>query len=345
MGALPAVAESITYTDPTAGPQTFVVPAGVCSVTVDALGAQGGSGGAFDAHAPGARVVANLPVTPGESLQVNVGGEGGDGEEILADAADAALGNTVEQSVSAAAIAAGGAGGINGGGAGGDSSLIGGGGGGGASDVRQAPGGSGCVPCPAPGTASDGTSLGDRVIVAGGGGGAGAFTGDGGGLGGVGGGTSGGDPDGDGGHGTPQEPPEQAATGGTVGTASAGGVGGIGSIGYNESQAGDGGDGTAGTGGVGGGLLDANGGGGGGGGGYFGGGGGGGVTPGQGSAGGGGGGSSFAAATATNVTFTPGVATGDGSVTLSWEVSSDSAPGVGCSAAPAALVVTPKFTG
>jgi 16S rRNA (guanine966-N2)-methyltransferase len=32
-------------------------------------------------------------------------------------------------------------------------------------------------------------------------------------------------------------------------------------------------------------------------------------------------------------------------VTLSWDVSSDSTPGVGCAAAPAALVAAPKFTG
>ena len=46
LAALPALAASTSYTDPAAGPQSFVVPAGVCSVTVDATGAGDTFGGA-----------------------------------------------------------------------------------------------------------------------------------------------------------------------------------------------------------------------------------------------------------------------------------------------------------
>jgi hypothetical protein len=350
--ALPADAASTTYSDPVAGPQSFVVPAGVCSITVDATGAQGGLEAFSSADGgPGGRTVATIPVTPGETLQIDVGGRGGDGEGASDDSVSAD--NVVDGAVSAAAVFAGGAGGINGGGAGGSSSDGGGGGGGGASDVRQAAGGSGCVPCPAPGTASTGTGLADRVVVAGGGGGVATFSSGGAGTGGAGGGASGATPDGDGGNGDAQAP-AVAAVGGKAGTTSAGGAGGMGSTdGINDETAGSGSDGISGTGGAGGGLLDANGGGGGGGGGYFGGGGGGGVTSGEGSAGGGGGGSSFAAADATGVTFTPGVGMGDGAVTLSWTVTSDSTPGVGCAPAtppanpaPAnAVAAKPSFTG
>ena len=58
----------------TGASQTFVVPAGVTQITVDANGARGGG---FAFVAPGGRVVATIPVTAGETLIVNVGGEGG----------------------------------------------------------------------------------------------------------------------------------------------------------------------------------------------------------------------------------------------------------------------------
>jgi hypothetical protein len=55
----------------TGGPQTFVVPAGITSLTIDAYGAQGGGGGG------GGETMANITVTPGESLTLFIGGYGG----------------------------------------------------------------------------------------------------------------------------------------------------------------------------------------------------------------------------------------------------------------------------
>jgi glycine rich protein len=100
--------------DYTGGSQTFVVPSGVEGIAVSVEGASGSdpNGGL------GQVVRAILPVTPGESLTVNVGGRG-------------QLGSN----------ASGGAGGFNGGGAGGDGHPSGSGsdrgGGGGASDLRR----------------------------------------------------------------------------------------------------------------------------------------------------------------------------------------------------------------
>jgi hypothetical protein len=131
----------------------FTVPAGVSSIHVVAIGAPGGNGdyafGGGGAGGDGAQATADLAVTPGESLYVEVGGVGGSVTGF-----------------------AGGAGGFNGGRAGGSgdntgSGDFGGGGGGGASDVRTLP-------------AVDGlSSLNSRVIVAGGGGGGGGSTGSG----------------------------------------------------------------------------------------------------------------------------------------------------------------------
>lgn len=125
----------------TGSEQTFTVPSGVTSIHVVA---QGGNGGEPDAAfrppagGAGGLVTADLAVTPGETLYVEVGGNGG--------------GN-------------GGPGGFNGGGRGGRTFIFGGGGGGGggASDIRT-------VARTASGT------LASRLIVAGGGGGGGDFT-------------------------------------------------------------------------------------------------------------------------------------------------------------------------
>jgi len=120
----------------TGGVQTFTVPAGVTSVTVDASGAQGGLGFNCPAAVPGlgGRVQATIAVTPGDVLNIYVGGQGG--------AALALIGGTA---------------GYNGGGTGGSwSGGRSGGGGGGASDIRL-----------------NGTALTNRVIVAAGGGGTG----------------------------------------------------------------------------------------------------------------------------------------------------------------------------
>jgi hypothetical protein len=119
------------------GAQSWVVPVGVTSATVDLFGAQGGNGGGMVVTtAPGGNggeTVAPIAVTPGETIQINVGCRGTDSPSNTPGAA-----------------------GFNGGADGGLGVNAGGGGGGGASDVRQG-----------------GTALADRVLVAGGGGGGG----------------------------------------------------------------------------------------------------------------------------------------------------------------------------
>jgi len=54
--------------------QSFTVPAGVTSITIEALGAQGGGSGGL-----GAKMTGTFTVTPGQVLQVLVGGLGGNG--------------------------------------------------------------------------------------------------------------------------------------------------------------------------------------------------------------------------------------------------------------------------
>lgn len=142
--SVPSAAQTSAATFAYAGAslQPFAVPADVCRVAVDAFGAQGGQGdAATNAGALGGRATGTITVTPGETLQIVVGGQGGAGS-------------------SAVGFAAGGTGGFNGGGAGGDAQDAGlahsGGGGGGASDVRRG-----------------GSSIINRVLVAGGGGGTG----------------------------------------------------------------------------------------------------------------------------------------------------------------------------
>ena len=134
IGIKSANAQIITTYTFTGAQQTDTVPAGVTSLTLDVKGAQGG----FGFNAPGApgglggRVQAVLAVTPGEVLNIYVGGKGVDGTAT-----------------------AGGPGGYNGGGLGGTwSGGRCGGGGGGASDVRQG-----------------GNALANRVVVGAGGGG------------------------------------------------------------------------------------------------------------------------------------------------------------------------------
>ena len=69
--------------------QQYVVPADVCQVTVDVLGAQAGGFSAAAGESPattavpvageGGHATATVAVTPGETLQVFVGGQGGNG--------------------------------------------------------------------------------------------------------------------------------------------------------------------------------------------------------------------------------------------------------------------------
>jgi hypothetical protein len=103
----PALASATTETfDYTGDVQTWVVPQGVTSATFDLFGAEGGTAfdPAFGAGGLGGRTTATVPVTPGASIEIRVGGKGGN------------------------------AGGYNGGGAPGAAYP---GGGGGATDVRR----------------------------------------------------------------------------------------------------------------------------------------------------------------------------------------------------------------
>jgi hypothetical protein len=174
----PAGAETISQQFTAVGSSEWVVPAGVTCVTAEAIGAEGGSNpileelGAAATNgndvsaaiagegSSGGSGTTTFPVVPGATVQVNVGGRGGD-------------------ATFSSDPVAGAPGGFNGGGDGGSPSrpsignYAGGAGGGGASDVRVG-----------------GTDLDHRIVVGGGGGGWGGFFGE---NAGVGGGTVGGD--------------------------------------------------------------------------------------------------------------------------------------------------------
>jgi hypothetical protein len=267
------VSQTFTYTGTV---QNFTVPAGVTSISISALGAQGEMGIGGDAGAGGFGALANgdLLVTPGDVLTIYVGGSDG----------------------------------FNGGGIPGVSGLNTSGHGGGASDVRIG-----------------GGTINDRVIIAaGGGGGAGGPQGSC--VGGPGGnGGSGGDIL-LGGSGTTGNGCGAGGTGGIGATDMMGGTGGLG-----NSNCGDtGGSGTNGVLAIGGnggdGKIGCSGftgsGGGGGGGGYYAGGGGGGAAGGGGGAwsgGGGAGGTSYIGGV-NNGTAQGGIRSGNGLITLTWNV-------------------------
>jgi hypothetical protein len=186
----------------TDGEQLFTVPDGVRQLHVELVGARG-----FGPNAYGGKIAADLAVTPGQVLFVEVGGQGGAPglSPSLGGTGGAAGGGATggtggeggatggtggpadgsgtggtggtggDGGAAGGGSSAGGAGGFNGGGAGSAGGVLGGGGGGGASDIRT---------CSSSGAGCD--SLGSRLVVAGGGGGIGGNS--------VGG--SGGDPDG-----------------------------------------------------------------------------------------------------------------------------------------------------
>ncbi|MBK8956119.1 MAG: HYR domain-containing protein [Saprospiraceae bacterium] len=130
------VMEEFNYTG---GVQQWVVPAGVTQIQIDAYGAQGGQGswgGFCGTGGLGGYASGTLAVTPGQVINIYVGGQGAEDDAVDMNAP----------------------GGFNGGGNGGfddAGQVANGGGGGGASDVRVG-----------------GVALGNRVLVAGGGGGA-----------------------------------------------------------------------------------------------------------------------------------------------------------------------------
>jgi hypothetical protein len=211
------------------GSTSWTVPDGVSCVAFDVFGADGGTYFEPDASQEGAAAATNgaggasaadssgglggeaegtIAVLPGQTLQINVGGRGGD------------------SSFSATSGGLGGAGGFNGGGNGGTPTFIGdaenapGAGGGGASDIRLG-----------------GTGLDNRVVVAGGGGGAGGFNDP---FGGEGGGESGGD-------GSSSIGSATAGTGGTQSAGGIGGAsGGAPAVVAEDGSAGVGGAGAGG---------------------------------------------------------------------------------------------------
>ncbi|MCC6600383.1 MAG: PKD domain-containing protein [Crocinitomicaceae bacterium] len=148
---------SITY-NYTGSEQTFLVPSCVTSITVDAFGAEGGTGNGGGTGGKGGRVQATIPVSPGTTLYIYVGGQGGPSTDGVHGAA-----------------------GFNGGAEGrsgyiSNSFWVDGGGGGGASDIRQS-----------------NNDLANRILVAGGGAGGSLNSCGGSSVGGVGGGLNGGD--------------------------------------------------------------------------------------------------------------------------------------------------------
>ncbi len=91
--------------------QCYVVPSGVTEVRVVAAGGGAADAGSGERGGEGASITGDLPASPGETLFVEVGGDGGEG------------------SGASPAFNGGGVGGVNG-------ASYSGGGGGGASDVR-----------------------------------------------------------------------------------------------------------------------------------------------------------------------------------------------------------------
>ena len=63
------IMETFSFTGTT---DSFVVPAGVTSITIESQGAQGGFNGGL-----GASISGTFAVTPGETFNLMVGGEGG----------------------------------------------------------------------------------------------------------------------------------------------------------------------------------------------------------------------------------------------------------------------------
>jgi hypothetical protein len=76
-GSAAAATGTVTFSHP--GEHPIVVPAGVTTLDVIAVGGRGGAGNYFVNGGFGARVVGELPVTPGSTLYLEVGGNGADG--------------------------------------------------------------------------------------------------------------------------------------------------------------------------------------------------------------------------------------------------------------------------
>lgn len=199
---LPAHAQTSPMTatfNYTGGSQDFIVPNGVCEVSIDAYGAEGGQFGGAIVAGLGGRAIATLPVTPGETLTVfvggtglaqaggfNGGGNGGTGTGNASFGAGGGGASDIRQGgaglANRAIVAGGGGGRSNGSAEGGD-----GGGTVGVTGTGTLPGGGG-TQASGGSTAGNGTSGasgqggdgGDDLTIAGGGGGGGYFGGGGG---------------------------------------------------------------------------------------------------------------------------------------------------------------------
>ena len=212
VAALAPVARAGTQTATfasTGAEQTFTVPAGVSELHVVAVGGRGGPNGSLASGGFGATASADLPVSPGQVLYVEVGGSGAAGGP------------------SGSGAGMNGEGGFDGGGAGGQGPYS--GGGGGATDIRTA-------------RATAPNSLASRLVVAGGGGGAAGVL-DGGAA-----GASGPSPDG-GGAGSQTAGGAGGVPGGVAGSAGQLGMGGDGGTGGGGGSGGGGGGGLYGGGG------------------------------------------------------------------------------------------------
>ena len=171
-----------TKTLPFAGSDesSFVVPAGVTSITIAAYGAAGGAGTDGTAGGLGGRTTVTVRVTPGETLRVLVGGQGGAGGPAVRGTAGVIGGG----SGGLDGLASGGGGGSGSGVARGEEVLViaggaGGGGGGSAGVPAGAGGAGGGVTGGAGGSpvqANSPTGGGGGTANAGGAGGAGATT-------------------------------------------------------------------------------------------------------------------------------------------------------------------------
>jgi hypothetical protein len=185
----------------TGSPQSFVVPAGVTTLQVDAVGNSGTGIQNVQWWGVGGRVQARLPVTPGETLTITVGGNGqitaggfnGGGAPGTNGLYGGGGATDIRRGSTKLIVAGGGAGAGNGGGNGGHggglvagdgSGTCGGGGGGGtqsAGGIGGAAGGSGGV-AGSPGASGQGGRGADAPAgSAGGGGGGGGYFGGGGG--------------------------------------------------------------------------------------------------------------------------------------------------------------------
>lgn len=151
-GAAPLAAGQVPPTSPavfdhTGAAQTFTVPPDVCQATLTALGAQGGLGApvpsAPAAATPGGlggSATATVAVTPGEVLEVHVGGRGGDGESGSYEGGGGGGASDVRRSGERLVVAGGGGGGA---GTATDGTVGGGGGGLGGGVAGESGGGGG----------------------------------------------------------------------------------------------------------------------------------------------------------------------------------------------------------